>query len=68
MKTTIIEFNKQNSINLNKEMEIHQVFDELDKTNYECCYITRTEEKIKQVILKKERLINLEDKYYLCVR
>lgn len=68
MKMSINEFNKQHNISIKEGFELYEVFEELEKTNLECCFIALTKEKANQAILKVETLINLEDKYYFCVR
>lgn len=68
MKTTITHFNQANDTEIKADMASYQIFDEMEKTPYECCYIAHTETKANKAILKRETLINLEDKIYLCVR
>lgn len=68
MNTTITQFNQAHNTEIKADMASYQIFKEMEKTHYECCYIAYTEGKAKKVILKRETLINLEDKIYLCVR
>lgn len=68
MKTTITQFNQAHNTEIKVDMEYYQIFNEMEKTPYACCYIAQTEDKANKVILKGETLINLEDTLYLCVR
>ncbi|MGJ7589362.1 hypothetical protein [Staphylococcus shinii] len=68
MKTTIRQFNQSHNTEIQADMESYQIFNEMDKTTYECCYIAHNEATANKAILKEETLINLEDTFYLCVR
>jgi len=68
MNTTINQFNQAYNTEIQADMDFYQLFNEMEKTPYACCYIAQTEEKANKVILKGEELINLEDTFYLCVR
>ncbi len=65
---TFQRFNKEQNIDIHNAMESYEVFDELDKTDYVCGYIAKNEVKAHEVKLNEEKIINLEDTYYLCVR
>jgi hypothetical protein len=66
--TSIQHFNKVNNVEINKEQDYHEIFDELEKTPYRCGFIALTEERAKTVRLQEEYIINLEDTFYLCVK
>ena len=65
---TFQRFNEEHNTEIHNGMASYEVFKELDKTDYICGYIAKDKIKAKKVKLNEEKIINVEDTYYLCVR
>ena len=68
MNTTFIDFNQKYNVAINSEMLPHNIFDEMNKTPYECWYIAKTKNKAQQLLFEDEIIINFENELYLCVK
>ena len=68
MNTTFSDFNQKYNVAINSEMLPHNIFDEMNKTPYECWYIAKTQNKAQQLLFDDEIIINFENELYLCVK
>jgi len=68
MNTTFNAFNQRYNVDINSDMLPHNIFNEMNKTPYECWYIADTQDKAQQLLFKGEIIINFENELYLCVK